>query len=86
MNRRFGRSALVLDRLRGGQLLLEAVNAAFGVDKFLLTREEGMAVGANFQAQIVALDGRLGLPSRATSTVGAHFVIVGVDSGFHSKE
>ena len=35
-----------------GVLLLETVDAAFGVDQFLTAGEEGMAVRADFNAEV----------------------------------
>ena len=35
-----------------GGLLLEAIDAAFSIDEFLLSCEEGMAVGTDFDAQV----------------------------------
>ena len=40
-----------------GVLLGEALDAACGVDQLLLAGEEGMAIGADFDAQHVAFNG-----------------------------
>ena len=77
-----------LVRFRGGSgnvrvLLLEALDTARGVDQFLLAGEKWVAIGANFYAQHVALDGRTGLESVSASAVDGYSVIIGVDTGLH---
>src|SRR5215467_13575352 len=66
-----------------GVLFLEALNAARGVDKFLLAGEEGMAVRADFHAHHFALDRRARLKRAAASAMHGHGVIVRVNTGFH---
>jgi hypothetical protein len=61
----------------------EAFDAAGGVDQFLLTGEEGVAIGADFDVQHVALDGRTGSEIVAAGAVHRDGVIVGVDTWFH---
>jgi len=65
--------------------LREAFDAASGIDKFLLAGEERVAVGANFDAQHVALDGGAGGKRMTASTVYGDRVVVGVNSGFHDS-
>jgi hypothetical protein len=62
---------------------IEAFNAAGGVEQLLLAREEWVAVGANFDAQHVALHCGLGFERMSASAVNVNFVVVGMDAGFH---
>jgi hypothetical protein len=62
---------------------IEAFDAACGVEQLLLAREEWVAVGANFDAQHVALHCGLGLERMSASAVNVNFVVVGMDAGFH---
>jgi len=66
-----------------GVLLGEALDASSGVDEFLLAGEEGMAIGADFDAQHVALHGRTSLEGVAAGAMHGDGVIVGVNTGFH---
>jgi hypothetical protein len=66
-----------------GVLLGETFDAAGGVDQLLLAGEEGMAIGADFDAQHVALNGRASLERVAAGAVHRNGMIVGVDTGFH---
>ena len=66
-----------------GVFLGEAFNAAGGVDELLFAGEERMAIGADFDVQHVALDGRTGSEIVAAGAVHRDGVIVGVDTGFH---
>lgn len=66
-----------------GVLLGEALDAAGGVNQLLLAGEEGMAARADFDVQLVALDGRTSLEVMAAGTVHSYSVIVGVNTGFH---
>src|SRR5208337_4247182 len=66
-----------------GVLFLEALDAAGRVHEFLLAGKEGVATGANFDAQHVALDGRTRLESMPASAVDGNGVVIGVDPGFH---
>lgn len=61
---------------------MEAINTAFGVDQLLLTGEEGVASGADFQANVSFMRGA-GLELGAASTDDFNDVIGGVNSGFH---
>src|SRR5690348_6658330 len=74
---------LGLSGLSVGVFLLEALDAAGGVDEFLLAGEKRMAAGADFDTQHVALDGGTSLEGMAASAMDGHFVIVGVNTGFH---
>jgi len=66
-----------------GVFLGEAFDAASGVDEFLLAGKERVAIGADFDVQHVALDGRTGGEIVAAGAVHRDGVIVGVDTGFH---
>src|SRR5258708_859037 len=65
-------------------LLLEAVHAAFGVDQLLPAREERVAVGADFHADVAFVRGAG--PKRVAAGAGdADFQVGGMNSGFHGK-
>src|SRR6516164_9932044 len=68
-----------------GVLLGEALDAAGGVHKLLLAGEEGMAVGADFDVQPVALDGGTRLKIIPASTVNGYGMIVGMNTGLHES-
>src|SRR5215813_5647037 len=68
-----------------GVLLGEALDAAGGVHKLLLAGEEGMAVGADFHVQPVALDGGTRLKIIPASTVNGYGMIVGMNTGLHES-
>ena len=70
---------------RGGfsVLLGETLDAAGGVDQFLLTGEVRVAIRADFDAQHIALDGRARLKRVAAGAVHGHGMRIGVDTGFH---
>ena len=68
-----------------GVLLLETFDAARGVYQFLLAGEERVAIGANFNAQHFALDGRTRLESIPASAMDRYRMIVGMDTGFHDS-
>ena len=61
---------------------LELVNTSADVNKLLLTREEGMALGANINSQIAALSG-LGFYNFAACTFDLANFVAGMDSVFH---
>ena len=65
-----------------GILAAEALDAAGGVDQFLLAGEEGVASGADFDAD-VALVGGTGHKSVAAGTVHAGFVVSRMDGWLH---
>src|SRR5262249_42089321 len=69
--------------LRGGVLLLKALDAAGGIDQLLLAGEERVAIRANFYAQHVAFDGRSRLEVVTAGAVNGDGMIVGVNTGFH---
>ena len=56
-----------------------------GVDKFLFAGKERVAIGADFDAHHVALDGRAGFEGVAAGAVHSDGVIVGVNTGFHGS-
>src|SRR5208337_1384138 len=66
-----------------GVLFLEALDAACSVYKFLLAGEEGVATGADFDAQHIALDGGTRLEGMPASAMDGNGVVIGVDPGFH---
>jgi len=66
-----------------GVFLGEALDTASGVHEFLLASEERVAIGADFDAQHVALNGRASGESVPTSTVDGDCVIVGMNTGLH---
>ena len=68
--------------LRICQSSLELVNASACVNELLLTGEEGMALGANFNSQFAALGGS-GLYNFATSASDFANFVVRMDSVFH---
>jgi len=72
-----------LDCFGLGHPLVEAVNAAFGVDELLATGIERVAGGADFDAE-VSFIGRPSLKGAATGTRDLYDVIGGVDSSFHN--
>lgn len=66
-----------------GVFLGEAFDAAGGVDELLLAGEERVAIGADFDVEAVAFDGRASLEIIAAGAVYRHGMIVGVNTGFH---
>jgi hypothetical protein len=79
----FGSSLLLGGGLRGSSvLLLETVYPAFGVDQLLLAREERVAAGADFHAN-VALVGRPGLEVITARADDVNGFVVRMNSGFH---
>jgi hypothetical protein len=66
-----------------GVLFREAFDAAGGVNELLLAREEGMATGADFDIQLVALNGRTSREIVAAGAVHRDGVIIGMNTGFH---
>jgi hypothetical protein len=71
--------------LRGfdlGVLAAEALDAAGGIHQLLLSGEEWMAVGADFNAD-VAFIGRAGCKGVTARTVHTYFVIIRMNSCFH---
>jgi len=72
---RFARIAL-------GVLAAEALDAAGGVHKLLLAGKEGMAGGADFNADI-ALVGGTGGKCVTAGAMHADFAVVRMDGGFH---
>ena len=66
---------------RSAEALVEAINTSAGIDELLLTRKEGMAFGANFNADILA--GGAGLDLRAARAADDGGLILGMDVLFH---
>src|SRR6266436_8989747 len=64
-------------------LFSEALDAAGGVNQLLLAGEEGMAIRADFDIQLVALDGRTSREIVAAGAMHRYGVIVGMNTGFH---
>jgi hypothetical protein len=61
----------------------EAFDAACGVQKLLLASEKRMAIGANFDAEHIALYRRASGEIVPTCTVDGNCVIVGMNTGLH---
>ena len=61
--------------------LLEAINASAGVYQLLLTREEGVALGANVNDDVLL--GGAGLNDIAAGTADRGLLVVGMDALFH---
>ena len=66
-----------------GVLFGEAFDAARGVNQLLFAGEEGMAIGADFDSEHVAFDGRAGGEIVAAGAMDCYGVIIGVNTGFH---
>ena len=64
------------------QSFLELINTSAGVNKLLLTGEEGVALGANFNSHLAALGGT-GNNSFAASALNDTLYVIGMDSAFH---
>ena len=66
------------------ELLLEALDAAGGIDQLLLAGEERMAVRADFYAQRLASEGRARFKLVSTArAMDADRVVIRMDSFFH---
>src|SRR6266404_4547177 len=63
-----------------GVFLGEALDAAGGVNELLLASEEGMAIRADFDIQLVAFDRRTSREIVAAGAVHRNGMIVGVDT------
>ena len=61
---------------------LELIHASAGVNKLLLTGEEGMALGADINSQVAALGG-LGFNNLAASASDFANFVIRMDSVFH---
>ena len=68
--------------LEGRDSLLKLIHASTGVNELLLTGEEGMALGANFNSHLAALGGT-GNDSLAASALNDTLYVIGMDSAFH---
>ena len=66
-----------------GVLFGEAFDAAGGVNQLLFAGKERVAIGADFDVEAVAFDGRASLEIVATGAVDCDGVIVGMNTGFH---
>jgi hypothetical protein len=66
-----------------GVLFGEAFDAASGVNQLLFAGEEGVAIGADFDVEALAFDGRASLEIVAAGAVDCNGVIIGVNTGFH---
>src|SRR5262245_65331446 len=77
-------------RLSGGLLLVpaelpvEALDAAGRVDELLLAGEEGVAAGADLQAQVLALRGPRG-PGGAAGAMHVDDLVVRMDPWLHRE-
>ena len=70
---------LLLDSCKS---LLELVNTTACINELLLTGEEGVALGANFNSHFAALGGT-GNNSFAASALNDTLYVIGMDSAFH---
>jgi hypothetical protein len=68
-----------------GVLLGETLDAASGVDEFLLAGEKWVAVGADFDVQTFALDCGAGLEVVAAGAVDGNGMIVRMNTGLHDS-
>ena len=66
-----------------GVFLLKSLHSARCIEQFLFAREKRMATRADFHAQHVAFDRRARLKRASAGAVYEHFVIIGMNSGFH---
>ena len=77
--------SLLFCGLRVGVFLLETLNTARGIHKFLLSSEKWVAIGADFDAQHLALDRGAGWKRIAAGTMHGNWVIVGMNSRLHDS-
>lgn len=63
--------------------LFEFVNAAGGVDDFLLSGVKRVALRANFDGEVVFCHGRFGFEFVTARTSNGHVVVIRVDTLFH---
>ncbi len=66
-----------------GVLLGEALDAARGVNQFLLAGEEWMAIRTDFDAQHIAFDRGARLERVTAGAVHRDGMIIGMNTGFH---
>ena len=66
-----------------GVLLLEALDAARGIDQLLLAGKERVAIGADFDADHFAFERGAGLKRIAAGAMHLHGMVIGMDSFFH---
>ncbi len=85
MNSKRKENLLFCGSLSVGVFLLETFDATRSVYELLLTGEERVAIGADFDAQHVPLNGGAGLERIAAGTVDRDGVIVGVNSRLHDS-
>jgi hypothetical protein len=72
-------------RFGGGCVFLaELIDAAAGVHNFLLARVERMAIGTNFDLQILT-DGRTRLEFVPAGARYRDLFVIGMDAGFHGN-
>jgi len=64
------------------EALLELINTAARINKLLLTREEGVALGTNFNSDLRALCG-LGYNGLAACALNYALFVLGLDCFFH---
>jgi hypothetical protein len=70
--------------LEGSDSLLELIHATARINEFLLSGEEGVALGADINSDFSALGGS-GLNDLAASAPNGAFFVVGMDSVFHDS-
>ena len=63
-------------------LLVELINAAAGVNELLLAGVEGVALGADFNGDVLL--GAAGFDDLAASAADGGLFVVGMDSGLHN--
>jgi hypothetical protein len=68
-----------------GVLLLEAFDAAGGVNQLLLTREKWMALRADFDADQLTFAGGASLKRASAGAMDRDGMIIGVNSFFHER-
>jgi hypothetical protein len=69
--------------LEAGVLPLKPLHTASTVYELLFTREEWMALGADFQVQDVALIGRTRLDGAAARANDRNIMVIGVNTRLH---
>ena len=62
-------------------LLIELIDASAGVNELLLAGVEGVALGADFNGDVLA--GAARLDDLAAGAADSRLLIIGMDSGFH---
>ena len=74
-------TGFVISKLLDAVLLVELINTAAGVDQLLLAGVEGVAVGADFNGDVLL--GGAGLDDGAAGASDGGLLILGMDSFLH---